>query len=343
MEYVRSFSDKEFQAQYRLRRVVFNECLSLLDIHLKKNEKKALASSGSSVSPEMMFLITLRLLAGASYLDMIWYRVSVKHIFDSIIYPTLEAIIKCLPPISFPKTEVECQAIEQQWSSTLAGRHGMPHIKGTLAAGDGVAIEITQPKEKDLNGKDVKIYYNRKGYFALIAQAFCDAYGLFLIFDIRWPGATNDISCFRQTYLHQWVESGRLPEWAHFVLDEAYSCLGGPYLTPWTKAQLRASKAKECQEEYYARLAFNFFLSSQRITIERAFGMFLRRWGIMWRPLEHDIRHVVQIIKCCALLHNVCVRDWLLNRSRTTTERYVPVPPHHREEDEEELTSRIKW
>ena len=64
-------------------------------------------------------------------------------------------------------------------------RHGMPHIKGTLAVGDGVAIEITQPKEKDLNGKDVKIYYNRKGYFALIAQAFCDAYGLFLIFDIR--------------------------------------------------------------------------------------------------------------------------------------------------------------
>ena len=58
----------------------------------------------------------------------------------------------------------------------------------------------------------------------------------------------------------------------------------------------------------------------------------------MWRPLEHDIRHVVQIIKCCALLHNVCVHDWLQNRSRTTTKRYVPVPPHHREEDEEELT-----
>ena len=41
MEYVRILSDKEFQAQYRLRRVVFNECLSLLDIHLKKNEKKS--------------------------------------------------------------------------------------------------------------------------------------------------------------------------------------------------------------------------------------------------------------------------------------------------------------
>ena len=27
MEYVRSFSDKEFQAQYRLRRVVFNEAM----------------------------------------------------------------------------------------------------------------------------------------------------------------------------------------------------------------------------------------------------------------------------------------------------------------------------
>ncbi len=52
MEYVRSFSDKEFQAQYRLRRVVFNECLSLLDIHLKKNEKKRLPVQGAQSRPK---------------------------------------------------------------------------------------------------------------------------------------------------------------------------------------------------------------------------------------------------------------------------------------------------
>ena len=80
----------------------------------------------------MMFLITLRILAGASYLDMIWYRVSVKHVFDAIVFPTLVAICQCLPPIHFPKTETECRAIEQQWSATLANRHGMPHGRAIL-------------------------------------------------------------------------------------------------------------------------------------------------------------------------------------------------------------------
>jgi len=90
--------------------------LVLLNVDLQKDEVKAKSSSGSSISPEMMFLITLRILAGASYLDMIWYRVSVKHLFDGIVYPTLAAIDKHLPPIYFPKTETECREVEQQWS-----------------------------------------------------------------------------------------------------------------------------------------------------------------------------------------------------------------------------------
>jgi hypothetical protein len=32
-------------------------------------------------------------------------------------------------------------------------------------------------------------------------------------------------------------------------------------------------------------LAFNHILSSQRITIELAFGVLIRRWGILWRPI----------------------------------------------------------
>jgi hypothetical protein len=89
---VRSWSDNEFQCQFRLRREVFATCLGLLNVDLQRNEKMAKNSSGSSISPEMMFLITLRILAGASYLDMIWYRVSVKYVFDAIVFPTLVAI-----------------------------------------------------------------------------------------------------------------------------------------------------------------------------------------------------------------------------------------------------------
>ena len=72
LEFVRSWTDFEFQCQFRLKRPVFNACLVLLNDDLKKDEMKAKCSSGSSISPEMMFLITLHILAGGSYLDMIW-------------------------------------------------------------------------------------------------------------------------------------------------------------------------------------------------------------------------------------------------------------------------------
>ena len=59
----------------------------------------------------------------------------------------------------------------------------------------------------------------------------------------------------------------------------------------------------------------------------------------MWRPLEHEIEHVVMIIKCCVILHNVCIREWLTSKADGDG-NYIPVPPHHDVEDEENLTVR---
>jgi hypothetical protein len=61
---VRSWDDVMFKRQFRLSRVVFNQLLGALHSTLRKDEKKATASSGSSISPELRLLITLRMLAG---------------------------------------------------------------------------------------------------------------------------------------------------------------------------------------------------------------------------------------------------------------------------------------
>lgn len=58
-------------------------------------------------------------------------------------------------------------------------------------------------------------------------------------------------------------------------------------------------------------LAFNHILSSQRITIERAFGILIRRWGILWRPIGFGLNKVAKIARACAMLHNICVDSWL--------------------------------
>ena len=167
----------------------------------------------------------------------------------------------------------------------------------------------------DLRERPLSIFRNRKGFWALIAQGFCDANTKFGVFDVKWPGGTNDIIAYQGTEIYDKAVSNRFPAWATFVLDEAYSSCGGMHLTPFSLHQLKRSKRSDLSL-YYKMLAFNNVLSSQRITIERAFGILVRRWGILWRPILYSLRRVAKIARTCAMLHNVCADRWLLNNPR---------------------------
>ena len=75
-------------------------------------------------------------------------------------------------------------------------------------------------------------------------------------------------------------------------------------------AQMRTAKNSVSTEEYEKMRVFCHILSSQRITIERAFGMFLRKFGILWRPMEFGIEVNTTIVMVCAKLHNLSIDDW---------------------------------
>ena len=130
------------------------------------------------------------------------------------------------------------------------------------------------------------------------------------VYRIR-TGSTNDITAYRQTKLYNWWMRGMIPANFQMVLDEAYSSIGGDnHLTPFTKSQLKKARAENPQ--HYLKLrAFNNILSSQRITIERAFGILVRKWGILWKPLGYSLRVNTLITMVCAKLHNVCVNRWM--------------------------------
>jgi hypothetical protein len=67
----------------------------------------------------------------------------------------------------------------------------------------------------------------------------------------NWPGATNDISCFRETGLFRLLKNQDLPHWMHIVADEAYSPLSvecnWQILMPYSQHQLNAAKQKDWQ------------------------------------------------------------------------------------------------
>jgi hypothetical protein len=96
---------------------------------------------------------------------------------------------------------------------------------GTALAVDGFFIETVKPDPKDLNGQEVSCYRNRKGVWGLISQVACVANAKIRFVQTDWPGATNDLTCFRETALFMLLKSDNLPEWMHIIADEAYSPL----------------------------------------------------------------------------------------------------------------------
>ena len=52
---------------------------------------------------------------------------------------------------------------------------------------------------------------------------------------------------------------------------------------------------------------FDFEQSSNRMCIECAFGILIRRWGILWRPLEMQFEKRSAVIAACMRLHNWCI------------------------------------
>ena len=160
-------------------------------------------------------------------------------------------------------------------------------------------------------------FRNRKGCYAVNALGFCDAWCRFRYFEVSWPGSTNDITSYRQTKLYSWFQDNLIDDCFHMMLDEAYGSVGGnQHLSPFTKHQLIKARKESNLKYCKMKEAFNNILSSQRITIERAFDIFMRKWGIMWRPLEHSLGTNLMIIKVCSKLHNPTYNIFRMQNNR---------------------------
>jgi hypothetical protein len=187
LRWAAELDEKMFNRQFRLCRTDFFYVLVKISDDLSKNTKNAICSSGSPITPELMLLITLRILAGASYLDMIHYRVHVDSV-ASIVWRTVQSIHKRIDNIKLAKNDEECMKLAKVWAAIQLARWGQHLTVGTLYAGDGLAIEIGQPSVKELRGRPLSVFRNRKGFWALIAQGFCDANTRFGMFDVKLPG-----------------------------------------------------------------------------------------------------------------------------------------------------------
>lgn len=234
----------------------------------------------------------LRWLAGGSFWDICFEFGLAESCFfneNGVLWTTIEAI-NAVEHIYFPCDDVDALSELAEGFAPL----GKGWLPGCVMAIDGLAVRVRQPYSTEVD--NVIAFRNRKGFWATLVMAGCDARGKFLMFSQKASGATNDETAWQLTTVYDAViRKGQLPSQFYIIGDEGFVA-HDQLLTPWGGSHLNPS-----------RDAFNFYLSSQRQVIERAFGMLTQRFGVLRRPLRVALKRWSLVLTVCAKLHNLLV------------------------------------
>ena len=218
-----------FKRMFRVDRETFNYILDKIDVHFTSNEEKATNSSGQPVVLKTRLAISLRWLAGGSYLDLCFawgVAVSTFYAENGVLWPTLAAL-DAVFPIGFPvNDDAKLEELARGFYNHSGGI-----LDGCVMAIDGFGVSTRCPfKTEVVRPKD---YRFRKGGFAIIVLAGCDVNAKFVCASCTHSGSTNDIIAWGDSNLYQMLEIDRLvPEDFFFIGDEAFTNTQ-QFLSPW--------------------------------------------------------------------------------------------------------------
>jgi len=200
------------------------------------------------------------------------------------MYPLMFSVVDAINSHShftfdFPLTE------EDKLRDIAAGfARKQPLFDGCCGCLDGVLFRMKAVPDR-------RFMCKRKKMWAILAQVICDHRRRFLWADFSHTSTTHDSGAFKATTLAARIASKGFPPGLYLLGDHA-SALSPYLLTP-------TGTDKD----------FDYFHSSVRITIECAFGLLVRRWGVLWRALEIAQHRRSHLVACLMRLHNFCIDE----------------------------------
>lgn len=305
--------DKLFRRMFRMKKEWFNDVRdAIIDVvgesvfksehWLQENARniptnEACNKWGGIVSGELKLAVTIRMLAGGSYLDIILsYGIKSAEVYR-VFHECKDWINLAfkLPLVDYLNNE-DLPALQRISEDFSARSNGV--FKGVIGAIDGIAIRIRCPSSSIDGIEDCGNYYCRKGFYALNMQAICDSHKRIIWLSSGHKGSVHDSAAFAETMLIELLKSKAdfLFDNRLFIIGDSAYTLASYLLTPHDNA---SSQSMEDD--------FNYYHSSCRINIECAFGEIIMRWGIFWRKLQFSLKETGKIINAAILLHNFLI------------------------------------
>ena len=165
---IRALVPEKFKASYRMSLPAFNLLLNEVRDLLQSPLKAGTDYRRCNMSPEIRLAVTLRILAGGNYIDiMLSYSVQESTI-RRIFHDTCHALSRRLRLKRFPTTIAGLQEIARRFQSSRKSKNPLPGCVGAL---DGICVKIMKTKPHE----NPALFHCRKGIYAVPVQALVDS------------------------------------------------------------------------------------------------------------------------------------------------------------------------
>ena len=200
----RNVGEGAFKSEEFLRELQFRRPNSVSEARMMGLVQGHSVYTGGIICGEVKLAITLRILAGGSYLDLgLIFGTGSTYpyaIFRHVIFQWIcDDKLVNISGIDFCKDEDRMNAVARDFAD------GSQHLfSGCIGAVDGWIVKIRKPRKSDgvLNPKS---FYSRKGFYGLSVQAIVDKKKCVLFRSIESRGAEHDSTAFKRTGLYQWL------------------------------------------------------------------------------------------------------------------------------------------
>ena len=248
-------TDGSFRHHYRMERATFDKLVEILKPYLVSSRRRG---QKGRVPVEFKVAMTLRWLAGGSYLDLcLVYQVSKATLFGTVEAVTGAICASGAGAFYLPTTDSQRRTMANGFA--LRSTHAV--LRDCVGAIDGLFIKTRAPSPRET--PNIRRYRSgHKNGFGLNLQACRDSQLYFYAASLNCPGATNDSVAWDHSHMSAFCRT--LPYPYYLVGDAAY---------PFSDTLLTPIPTSPGAADFTTDDAFNFYQSQLRITIERAFGV----------------------------------------------------------------------
>ena len=287
------------------------------------------------ISTKLRLSCAIRYFAGAAVYDLVLTHGMGRSTIYSSIWGIVDVVNQC-DALGFNEDNAPFPSIAEQ-EEIAAGFHQRSEVgfDNVIGAIDAMIVTIDLPDRtscKEVGVGQKSFHCSRKDKYGLVLLAICDDQCRIRWADITQPGKASDYLAFVTSELPAALEDARnnAGETGDSPSDTVFGWRRKGYSQVSVKPGYTLVGDNAFVRSHWMAVPFpgqvtsdkdnyNFFLSQLRITIERAFGILIHRWGILRRPLGCPVRKVGALTMALMRLHNFCIDNNGKNVPRTTT------------------------